>query len=467
MMKQKFLLATVVFVTALIAAAQQTGGESSTTTSGMPDSISAAEKADSNTGVSSSEPSVNSSMMKDSLPVSHGSGSIPSESVQSVTVPVDSTGADTLEATSVPKLDVRKEQPSSIIEESEEELILDGGEEAIIAPPAAETVPQEPLSGDSQKVLAPASADSSSGEIDSASGEQQKEPAFQYPASAMPKISDAPPQPMRIEAMQSINFAKNFKEYRSLKVAMFLSLLVPGAGQAYAHNLVKTGVFGAVEIGLIAAGAIVGFNGKRKWEYAHDYADKNFSVDSFAVYYKNLKSRIPDIDSQLFATYVSVDTFYLEAREKNQDYYNYISHEVSPYIHGWNDVRPRFDASFEIISDEHGVYVAHPDPDSSYLVYQIYENGDSSLAQYGFSEHQKEFNRRLSKSNSYYRWSKSLFTILVLNHIASAIDAGITAKAYNDKLLGKRSFWQKLNIRESYVSTPTGPANGLALEVRF
>lgn len=392
------------------------------------------------------------------------------DSIQPATSPVDSTTDGKLQKEPQPEAQIHSS--SSILEESEEELILDGGEESII-PAAAEAVSKitssaDSQSTDSQKVISPASADSSSMGIDSTSGKQQEEPVFHYPASAMPKIPEEPPQPMRVEEMKSINFAKNYKEYRSIKVAMLLSLLVPGTGQAYAHNMLKTGIFGAVEVGLITAGAIVGFNGKKKWDNAHHYADDHYSTESFTEYYKNLKdNNNSDIDSQLFTTYVSVDTFYLDAREKNQDYYNYISHVVSPYIQGWKDVCPRFDANFDPINDTNYVYFANEDEDSIYLVYRIDKNGDTSLAQYGFSKYQEEYNDRLSKANTFYRWSKSLFTILILNHIASAIDAGITAKAYNDKLLGKKSFWQKLNIRETYVGTPLGPANGFALEVRF
>ena len=162
-----------------------------------------------------------------------------------------------------------------------------------------------------------------------------------------------------------------------------------------------------------------------------------------------------------------VDTFYSDAKKKNQSYYNFIGFGDSPYLHGWDDATPEFNSDFEPVNNsDDTTYFA--DPQQRYLIY--FTTSDDTTTReifYGSSENQKTYNKKVSEANDSYRWSKNFFTILIINHVASAIDAAITAKAYNDKLLDKTSFWNNINIREKLVSTPTEPANGLALEVRF
>lgn len=373
------------------------------------------------------------------------------------------TGISVIDTTSA-------EASSLIVDESEEELILDGGEENIIMPvstkSSTEQSPAPPVQQDSSQADAVAGDSLPPG---SESTQEPETPKQLYPVSPIPQTAEDPPPPPKIGKMHSINFAKNLKEYRSPKVAILLSLLLPGAGQAYARNYLKTGIFGAVEIGLITTGVILSYKGSKKLKAAHSYADDHYDIDSFEVYYTHLSNaHTEDEIEDMFLTYESVDDFYQHEKEKNQNYYNYISHEVSPYIQGWDDVYPRFDAGFQVINDSEGKHY-FTDEDSIYLVYSVdTENEDTTFLGYGASQHQKYYSDTLlSKANSYYRWSKTFFTLLILNHIASAIDAGITAKAYNDMLLGKRSLWQKINIREKYVRTPSGTANGLALEVRF
>ena len=380
---------------------------------------------------------------------------------------------DSINSTSIVS-DEKNAPPSdqnAVIQEMDEDLILEGGEENILAPVTIETPVQLPSPPDSSVTTKTAVSDSGSLSIagEDSLSKQQKTVLPHYPSSAMPKVEEDS-KPLAIEKTLSINFAKNYKEYRSPKLAILLSLLVPGVGQAYSHNKIKTGIFGFVEVAFIAAGAIVGYQGNKKMKNARSFADNHYNFDSLTSYYNSLEIKNPEIDSQVFISYISYDDFKKEAEagNKSQSYYNHISHEVSPYIQGWDDVSPRFDENFDPINtSDSGKYIVNEDPDSSYLVYFVNNNGDTSEAQFGFSPNQKLFNQKLSKANSYFRWSKSLFTMLLINHVVSAIDAGITAKAFNDKLLGKKSVWQRFNLNETIVHTPVGPAQGFALEVRF
>jgi|GEM_PF-2327670 len=365
----------------------------------------------------------------------------------------------------------KQESASTVVEESEEELILDGGEESLI-PAAGTGAPQKALASDTSAVAQTSvSAEQGGGDdkgaADSLSTAQKAANVINYPVSPIPAISEEPAKPAIIEQTRSINFAKNYSEYRSPKMAFLFSLLVPGVGQAYAHKKLKAGLFGAVEVGLITAGSIVGVKGSRKWDDARDFADDHWHIDTFMTYYNTLEQNNEGAIEEIFeGSYVSVDTFQMEAQKRSQEFYNYIKYKDSPFIQGWDDVNPRFDENFEIITRDNGV-VFYKNADSAYLVFYVDDNGDTSRAYYGFSKYQDEYNRLRSRSNQHFKASKTLFTLLIINHLASAFDAMITAKAFNDALLGKTSLWQRFNIREATVSTPCGVANGLALEVRF
>jgi hypothetical protein len=357
----------------------------------------------------------------------------------------------------------------TIIEETEEQLILDGGEESLI-PTAVEKVQPVVATPDTLKdsSTVPSIVNKSDSLHDSASVaplQQYVSPVF------VPKEEQIP---MHVEKTQSINFANNFKEYRSPKIAILLSLLIPGTGQAYAHNYLKTGIFGAVEAALITVGVISRYQGSKKWDDARSYADKHYSVEQFNEYYSNLAAHFSDtIIQQIFEPDSNPSSFleYADAKKKDDDFYDNIRYELSPYIQGWDDVTPHFNSEFEIENPtvDNGSYVKVEVADSSYLVYFINNDGDTvpKESQYGFSDNQKHYNKQISEANQKYRLSKNFFTLLLVNHLASAVDAAITAKAHNDKLLGKNTVWQKFNINELVVTTPVGVANGLALDVRF
>ena len=56
---------------------------------------------------------------------------------------------------------------------------------------------------------------------------------------------------------------------------------------------------------------------------------------------------------------------------------------------------------------------------------------------------------------------------MIINHLASAVDALIGAIAYNNELLGRESFWQHVNIEPQCVADPVNPIFGLAFRMGF
>jgi hypothetical protein len=73
----------------------------------------------------------------------------------------------------------------------------------------------------------------------------------------------------------------------------------------------------------------------------------------------------------------------------------------------------------------------------------------------------------LDESRKWANYSRNTFLSLLLNHLASAIMAGIAAKRHNDELLGRESFWHHIEVEPCYVNTGSGTSPGYAVQVEF
>jgi hypothetical protein len=288
--------------------------------------------------------------------------------------------------------------------------------------------------------------------------------------------------PAIIEKASSINFARNLKEYRSPRTALFLSLLLPGAGQAYAKRYVKTAIFGAIEIAAIASAVGYSRKGRTARTSAWKFADSHYSSQKMMHYYETLEYFLKNNTSLDSTRYTDVlrsviyDTaaFTQSAAESGNDYYQGLKDLT--YVQGWDDCEPRMDSTGYIVSspDYRSSYaVANEDQgDTTYMVYRLDVNGDTlngpdHLPALGFSENVNTYSKMVSKADNYYRISNYFIYGLVVNHIVSAIDALITAKAYNDKLLEKQSMWQRLNLDHQLAWTNAGVSSCITVSYRF
>lgn len=351
------------------------------------------------------------------------------------------------------------------IEDIDEELQLDGGEESVFGVVKEETdankdttilsTEQETMSkSDTAKI--DSTEKTSLSEVDQTIEQSTKDSVH---------VESIATEPPKIEKTGSINFARNLKEYRSPRLAMLLSLLVPGAGQVYAkHNSWKAAIYGAVEVGMIATSAAIYYKGKEKEKSARTFADKYYSYDKYLIYQNKLKSSNKVTDSVYNIIFLggTDSTFEENAKSKNNAYYSAIRDNDQPFVNGWQSSVPEYDDNMLIEGNE---YVFLPDPEREYLVYPL--GGDTSKASYGFSTYQKDYNSQLSEATGYFRNSSLVLTLMLVNHIVSAVDAGITAKAHNDKMLQKESFWHRIELNQMYVSTSSGIIPGYALKVRF
>jgi hypothetical protein len=166
------------------------------------------------------------------------------------------------------------------------------------------------------------------------------------------------------------------------------------------------------------------------------------------------------------------------AEKKSEEFYKTIEHMF--YVQGWEDCEPSFSADnsgYQVGSDgfihgEHYVYKYFRDDTTWFL--DAYDSvgaeapveGQSKI--FGYSEYHQQYLDILGQSNAYYRVSTQLIFALVANHVVSAVDAFITARGHNDRLLGKQSVWQKVGLDQHLAYNPSeGIQTSIGLRYRF
>lgn len=343
---------------------------------------------------------------------------------------------------------------SNSIKETEEELILDGGAEDLLGGTKAKT--PDTLTKAAQ----------SGTQIEKTNDQKKIEETVIEPVQKeTATVKVVKENSSKIENPNSINFARNLKEYRSPKIAMLMSLILPGAGEVYAKNGVRAAIFGVLEAGIIGTGVAYAVKGGREIDDAHEFADQHYKVEAFRAYYSKLTRKFPKADS-IISTYTSEKPGSFS--RSTDSYYDDIGDQSGPYVHGWDDAAPKIDDNFQLLDSMYRRVAPDSIIDSAFYFYKGTDStGEVYGKAFGFSENQKKYVDKVSKGNQSYKISKNVFTLLLINHIMSAIDAGICAKAYNDKMLGKQSLWQRISIEDVAVNSGSGIASGYAFQLRF
>jgi hypothetical protein len=379
--------------------------------------------------------------------------------------------------------------PNKVILE-EEEMLIDESEEKKQQDKVVE--PENPLSDSANRQQAITSGTDSNNASPSDVAAPSAVPDSQKNIKSVPEISKKLPaldtanvksasqtekratvvRPVTVENIHSINFAKNLKDYKSPKLAMLMSLLVPGLGQVYVKRYYKAGIFFALEATSIGFNVYFNNLGKKKLKDAHTFADKNYNDSLMLQYYKNLFNLFSEQEGPDTAqTYM--DEIYPDSLNSfvkgSQDYYNSI--KSGSYVQGWNDCEPSGNTILTSTTDT--IIVGNNkycrDTNATYLVYQVDADGniDTNKAIYGYSANQEKYAEMVSKSNSYYKTAQGILIVMLVNHIVSAVDALISAKAYNDELLGKETLWQHLSVEQQFVKVGTSTAIGCAMRIQF
>ncbi len=184
---------------------------------------------------------------------------------------------------------------------------------------------------------------------------------------------------------------------KSPKKALFLSALLPGAGEAYAESWIKAGFFAAVEVG-----AWVSYNHyqKKGMDLEDDfkaYADRNWSKERWDAWYSGL----PDEAKSAFS--------HTLPSRKTQQYYEMIG-KYMEFNAGWIDVK-------------------NPDPD---------------IAKQDTSKMSLFYMALRERSNKALKVASAMTGVVLANHVLSALDAAWTARVF------KKEIKQKIEIEYIY-----------------
>lgn len=385
-----------------------------------------------------------------------------------------------------------------LIEEEDEFLISDDEEESILTPVVeeakSEEIGEETIVEDSSKkveqetIVEDSNTPTSTDSVKNVAEEKKDEKV-----EVIEQVEEI--TPVLIDSVKKINFASNLKNYRSPRKAMFRSLLLPGWGQAYAKKEWKTAIFAGVEVGAIIGIAVMNYLGDEKGKEAVDFAQANYSKDNFVKFYQNYVSYVRSVFDndeqydQLSSTQIDsmVDAEIVQDMFLGDSISNFINNtasvEVSDmwgnrgekpnnYIAGWNDFSdsPEDLAATGYYFDNTGYHLDNTkysffDQDTTWLINNLSTKDKGIL---GYSNLRLKYLDLREEEDSYYDRKTLFIGLLILNHVVSAVDAFISAKAYNDEMLEKESVWQHIGLENKYAySENSGFKTTLGLKIKF
>lgn len=396
----------------------------------------------------------------------------------------DSSAKKTVEASDDMDIIVEEDEDLFLVDDEEELIIADESEENILV---EEKIAEDTLSADTalQQETVQQEPKEQVDQPDTGITETETEKPDESIEVVGEEEQKEEVKPIVIEKTRSIDFAKNLKEYRSPKRAMFMSLLLPGLGQAYTKRYWKTALFGVIEAAIIGFSIKYHKDAKDKTEDARDFADDRFSYDKFEDYYKDFETfagpesiSVDDITILFGDTLANYTAKYKDIATKSHEYkYRQefdrdIQYDI--FVQGWKDCEPPFypDDGFDTTVKIGSYSFESYNSDTTWMLNMFKELGDGtkkliSSGVFGYSPDQNTYNHMISLSNRYDRIAKNLLFFLVANHMASAIDAFISARAFNDRLMNEKSVWQRINIDHQIAFTQTGVTSQLGIRVRF
>lgn len=203
-------------------------------------------------------------------------------------------------------------------------------------------------------------------------------------------------------------------------LAAGLSAVLPGAGEFYAESYWKSALFVALEATLWTVNIMYNNKGDKQTNFFQNYADEHWSAVRYAEWINaNLKYLNGDLDPAAYTIPIDPNTSlppweridWNALRRTEQAIGGGFSHSLAPYgeqqyyemigkymqfVHGWDQT------NFNVPS-----YLDQVTPQLTWYAGQR------------------------GKANDFYNTASTAMTIIVLNHVLSALDAAWSAHSYN------------------------------------
>ena len=208
------------------------------------------------------------------------------------------------------------------------------------------------------------------------------------------------------------------------------SLVIPGTGQYHSERYTKAAIFLGAEVALIAYAFISENNGDKKTEEFQKYAEAHWSAERYARW----------IEAYGKADYGPTSITFTEsdfaAIRNNHDYSKINAWEQGSHSEGFSHQLPRYKEQqyYELIGKYHQFkfgWDQYPDtdnngiPDSDNKQYDNYFSAEAQVNAYAAER---------AKANDYYYAASFAASVIVINHVLSALDAYVSTKSFNNEV---------------------------------
>lgn len=194
-----------------------------------------------------------------------------------------------------------------------------------------------------------------------------------------------------------------------------MSAIIPGAGQIYAKSFIKSAIFIAVEAGLWITYAVFQGKGNDQTESYENYANQNWNMRKYAQWLKDQSFQGSE------AINMSSDNYTLRLQVNYCEGINF-SHQLPP---------PGEQQYYEVIGKYQNYVTGWSTADVTSINKNNYGSIKLSQVSYYMDERQK--------ANDYYNNGTTTLMVVILNHIASAVDGYLSVNSYNNKYVLKGS----------------------------
>lgn len=218
-------------------------------------------------------------------------------------------------------------------------------------------------------------------------------------------------------AFQLQSNSGNASKQKSVSKAALLSLAIPGTGEFYGGSLLKGVAFLAVEVGALYGN----FHFRNRGNDLEDQfqADANSLWNEDAYWdWLSVIGGVDRGDQQALRNFERQTFSHFLPENKNQQYYENIG-KYDQFVIGWEDFRNDL-----------------PGDDVSQFAFEDYQSGFYMGEDLTTISGQRNAYVELRRdSNDNFKKATTMVTVVLLNHVASALDAGLTVKRHNQKIL--------------------------------
>ncbi|MDI6766531.1 MAG: hypothetical protein QME52_06885 [Bacteroidota bacterium] len=219
----------------------------------------------------------------------------------------------------------------------------------------------------------------------------------------------------------TVDFNESKKNKKSPWIACLLSTAVPGAGEFYSESYVKAGIFFGIDVGSLITAIIYNKKGNRQTDIFENYAHEHYSPIRYAQW---VLANFPNPNNYDIWNGIPDPNAGPPYSSLNWDKLNRLEEEIGRSTEGFTHRLPYFPEQqyYELI----GKYKQFSKGWDS----QIGDDSDYRLGNKQFYEYGEMFN----EADKYYTIAGAFVSVMIANHIISALDAAWSAARYNKAL---------------------------------